>query len=170
MLSVNKKNNRIRSAIIGDNALHLSAADGSLECMKYLISIGADVNKKCRGFFALYYAVLNQHTLVINYLLDNGAKINEINSSPFCHMETSLNLAITREFLDIALLLIERGATLDKRDKKNKCVRKFNKRRNRYRWIAIIFIGLRPTPIKDINRMIGMYIWRLRPNPTTYTN
>lgn len=60
--------------ISGVTALTQSALDGRLESVKFLIELGADVNKKDRlGWTPLHYAVSEGYVDICEYLLQNGA-------------------------------------------------------------------------------------------------
>lgn len=61
--------------IEGFTALHLSAFSGSVECSKFLISKGANINLAPRWFTPLHSAAFGNSFEVAKLLLNNGAKL-----------------------------------------------------------------------------------------------
>lgn len=59
----------------GYSALHLSAFSGSVECSKFLISGGANVNIARKWFTPLHSAAFGNSFEVLKVLLNNGAKL-----------------------------------------------------------------------------------------------
>jgi ankyrin repeat protein len=59
----------------GFTALHLSAFSGSVECSKFLISKGANINLAPKWFTPLHSAAFGNSFEVVRLLLNNGAKL-----------------------------------------------------------------------------------------------
>lgn len=67
---VNSEDNRF-----GVTALMLASAKGKFEIVELLVKSGADVNRKDNeGLSALYYATKANHTEVMAFLQEHGAK------------------------------------------------------------------------------------------------
>ncbi|ARC83439.1 ankyrin repeat family protein [Clostridium argentinense CDC 2741] len=86
--------------------LHRAAMDGNVEIVKYLLSLGLDINKRSGEFdcSALKNAVSYENIDVVKYLLDAGAEIDtsDIFRNPL--------FSVTRnEKVDCTKLLIEKG-------------------------------------------------------------
>jgi uncharacterized protein len=61
----------------GDQLLHAACVTGAIEDVKFLISIGADINSKGdSGYTPLHYAAEQNHTDVAIFLLKAGATLN----------------------------------------------------------------------------------------------
>lgn len=109
-LDINKRN------YLGDTPLHSAILNEySLEAIKKLISLGADVNATdSQGATSLYHAVTMQNVELIKLLINKGADINACDSEG----NTPLFRIILKEktdikTLDIIKLLIELGAKTD---------------------------------------------------------
>lgn len=59
----------------GFTALHLSAFSGSVECSKFLVSNGANINLAPKWFTPLHSAAFGSSFEVLKFLLKNGAKL-----------------------------------------------------------------------------------------------
>ncbi len=77
------------------NAFLNCASDGLIEDVKYLLSKGADVNCSYEqgGYTALMMAVLNNHTELIQILLDAGA---DISMKDHAEKKTALQMSETK--------------------------------------------------------------------------
>lgn len=102
-------------------ALMWAAAEGHLGVVELLLAAGADPNARAHattlevrfnadfpsgGFTALMWAARNGHAEVVRRLLDGGADPNLTNGDG----ATAMSIAIVNDRLDIAALLLERGA------------------------------------------------------------
>lgn len=99
----------------GSTPLHSACNQGQSEVAAFLLEKGADIEAvNGKGFTPLQLAVYGGHRNLVELLLDKGADINATNKQ--MNM-TVLDLAFPREIqankLDIAPLLIERGAEFD---------------------------------------------------------
>ncbi len=102
----------------GFTALYASCSIGSLNIAKVLVDAGANVNLKItEGFSPLYVAVLQKHQPVVEYLLTKGASVNEYNGS---NGLTALYEACINGSLDIAKVLVDAGADINKRNKQGR--------------------------------------------------
>ncbi|XP_060129102.1 ankyrin repeat and SOCS box protein 3 isoform X3 [Zootoca vivipara] len=92
----------------GTCPLHLSASQGSLECVAILLESGADPNELTNDASTpLFLAVQNGHVDVIKLLLQQGANIN----GPHCWSEwNSLHQAAFQNYPEILKLLLDKGA------------------------------------------------------------
>ena len=105
----------------GGNYLQSAARNGHVDIVRLLVINGVDVNNKGRhqrysptggaaappGSTALHIAVYHGYIQVVMELLNLGADVNAT-----CHWDqiTPLNVAVTRNDLNIARLLLDRGA------------------------------------------------------------
>jgi serine/threonine-protein phosphatase 6 regulatory ankyrin repeat subunit B len=88
-----------------------AAAEGNLEQVKNLFSMGASIDAKDQWENTpLMRACLYGHENVARFLLDNGANVNATSGS-----WTSLILAARDGFTDVVELLIDRGAEMESR-------------------------------------------------------
>src|SRR5579871_370780 len=96
----------------GATPLHAAARNGRLEIVRYLISMGADVNARRKdGDTALLESAYQGHLAVSNLLIESGANVNlpGVGASP-------LHWAAERGHLDVVRLLLDRGADIAARD------------------------------------------------------
>ncbi|KAH6774261.1 K+ transporter 1 [Perilla frutescens var. frutescens] len=128
----------------GRNALHLAAANGSLECVLLLLDHGADPNKRdSEGNVPLWDAMQGGHESVIKVLVDNRATLASGDVGQFaCFASeqnniallkeiikfggdvtslsssgtTALHTAVSEDKLEVVNFLIEQGADIDKPD------------------------------------------------------
>lgn len=86
--------------------LHRTAMDGNVEIVKYLLSLGLDINKRSGEFdcSALKKAVSYENIDVVKYLLDAGAEIDTSNI-----FRNPLFSVTRNEKVDCTKLLIEKG-------------------------------------------------------------
>jgi ankyrin repeat protein len=90
----------------GLTALHSAADDGSVDCVKYCIELGANVNARTKyGYTPSYYASSNGHVSVVRELLDAGTLVDATGIVGW----TPLYCALRYERIDVARLLIDRG-------------------------------------------------------------
>ncbi|CAI0541375.1 unnamed protein product [Linum tenue] len=79
-------------------ALHMAAANGHLQIVKYLIDQGVDVNASNEEKnTALHWACLNGHSEVVKKLILAGASLCSLNS----HERTPMDEAVTRGKMDV---------------------------------------------------------------------
>ncbi|XP_054842458.1 ankyrin repeat and SOCS box protein 3 [Eublepharis macularius] len=98
----------------GTCPLHLSASQGSLECVAVLLKSGANSNEVTKDANTpLFLAVENGHIDVIRLLLHHGANVN----GPHCWSEwNSLHQACFRNYPEILKLLLDEGASVESED------------------------------------------------------
>lgn len=98
---VNKRNSE------GNTPLIVSAAQGHISVVRYLISQGADIAARNNsGNDALGLAAGKGHLEIIELLLDNNAEINNKNSNG----NTALINAVAGGYIDVVTALLNRGA------------------------------------------------------------
>ncbi|XP_005992267.1 ankyrin repeat and SOCS box protein 16 isoform X2 [Latimeria chalumnae] len=95
------------------SALRICAARGYTDCLKHLLTYGADVNAAPGGLNALHDASMNGHFDCTQLLLNHGADPNTLSKEGFA----PLHLCTTPETLSIAELLLEYGAKVNLRTK-----------------------------------------------------
>jgi len=93
-------------------ALHSAVQKGRRDIVELLIQNGADVNAKQKGGYApLYYAISNKDLGMVKLLITKGA---DVNAGP----HPALHSAAQRGRSDIAELLIQKGASVNAKDKR----------------------------------------------------
>lgn len=101
-LLISKKFDCKRSSHLGLQPVHCSALADSVHCIKILADMGIDLNEVAdkSGNTPLHFAVINQNSKVIAFLLNSKAKINVRNYDGF----TPLHLAVLQTQDDFELL------------------------------------------------------------------
>ena len=97
----------------GWTALGKASANGNLELVNELLSVGANINhQSSKGWTALMVAACNKQEKLADFLIDNGANVN------LCDLngKTAMICAAYYGSLAIAERLIEKGADLLKKD------------------------------------------------------
>jgi hypothetical protein len=161
----------------GWTALHWAARDGHDECVKYCIEMGANVNaRSIGGYTPLHFALLYERVTavkVVRVLLDAGASVDMIDDDDGW---TPLHRAICTNRVDVARMLIDRGAKLcnvlldENVPKIPDWVTIFMESRAKCRCAAIVIVGIhefRRTTVtgnNDINvfKLISKHIWSMR--------
>ena len=97
---------------IGASPLYYAASEGHLELTNKLIALGAEVTVATNdGLTPLHWAALRAHIEVCEVLLDNGS---DVNARSTVQGNTPLHEVWNNGgSVDVALLLIERGAEID---------------------------------------------------------
>ncbi|CAK9116685.1 unnamed protein product [Durusdinium trenchii] len=98
-------------------ALHLAAGRGNRAFMELLLDAGVDVNVKTRNdykdnYTALHEAAFFKQADAVEFLLDNGAKVNETNFK----RQTPLHIAATQGGYLICRLLVKYQADVHTKD------------------------------------------------------
>eukprot|EP00798_Chlamydomonas_sp_ICE-L_P019744 gene19744-biopygen28568 len=95
-------------------SLHWAAQEGHVECVRYLLSIGVEVDKTdLGGSTPLQVAASNGHVECIKALLDSGAELNAQDNGGI----TSLHTAALDGHMECVKALLARGAEVDTQDK-----------------------------------------------------
>ena len=93
--------------------LHFACDRGFIEIVKYLVKLGADINKQdINGDTPLVWAIARNHYDVAEYLIRKGADVNVLNNN---HIN-ALFWTIYRSDLAMAKLLIDNGIDIDIQD------------------------------------------------------
>jgi ankyrin repeat protein len=158
-----------------DTALH-HAADaygGSVDCAKYCIEVGANVNARNQfGCTPLHLASFRGRVDVVRVLLDAGAIVDATNTSGW----TPLYRAIDNKRVDVAQLLIDRGGKVSNVELDGwvpaipDWLIALIESRSTCRFVAIVIIGIHKyrrttmTGNNDINvvRLISKHVWSTR--------
>ncbi|KAK8024573.1 hypothetical protein PG993_012639 [Apiospora rasikravindrae] len=105
----------INSLCCADNngwwPLHSAVVSEKIECAEYICNFDSDqINKQdLDGFTPLHFAVVSSQVLMIDFLLDRGADINNI-YGPAKNLVSPLHLAMRGQPLEVAAALLKRGA------------------------------------------------------------
>jgi ankyrin repeat protein len=157
----------------GYTALHYAVSNGNVDCVKYCIEMGANVNARTiTGYVPLLVASWNWHVDVVCVLLDVGAIVDATDYNGW----TPLHRAINNKYVRVAQLLIDRGAKVSnvKLDEYVPAipdwVTTFVESRSNCRSVSIAIIGIHKyrrtnvTGNNDINvlRLISKHIWSTR--------
>ena len=111
-----------------DTPLHEACWDGRLEVSRFLLDRGSDMNFRNKsGLIPLHSASRYGHLDVVQLLLDRGCDVNvrttrdashhgpvgDRGADPEAYGQTPMHLAAASGHLDIAKLLVERGANIE---------------------------------------------------------
>ena len=113
---INVKDNR------GDTPLHAAASRGNIEVVKFLIQKGADINAEDNdGYTSLHKAVWQEVIEVAKVLVSvEGIKVNTLcsakRSNGSIRRSTPLHEAVFNDNVELAYLLVSRGAKVDAKD------------------------------------------------------
>jgi ankyrin repeat protein len=154
------------------NVLRYCCSHNSISCVKYLISIGMDVNNHDHHrSTALHYASTHGRTECVRLLIDAGARVDRCDGSG----ETPLHDAISHNNVMVTKILIDRGASIHNVHLVGNHLKiipqwipKFISARHGIRRKALIIIGIckfnRITNLngKDVIRHISKHIWSTR--------
>jgi ankyrin repeat protein len=167
---ITKKNVNEPSVVLRIHIIFDVCSFDAINCLKYIISQGADVNALCDGgrANALQWLLCNNGdkcfpiliNLIDTRLLNQPDDIND----------TALRDALRHKNYNAAKLLIDRGAdiTLCRGFKIPNQIIEFIEKRTQTRNIALIIIGIHKFKHthnpngKDIIRHIGKHIWSMR--------
>jgi hypothetical protein len=153
--------------------LHYAAENGSVDCVKFCIEMGANVNARTNGGWApLHLASLRGDVNVFGVLLDAGAMVDEADNFG----QTPLHDAIQYERVNVTQLLMDQGAKLSNVTLDEELpaipdwVTTFVESRSNCRTVSIAIIGMhkyRRTTVtgnNDVNmiRLIAKHIWSTR--------
>lgn len=95
------------SDFTGRTALHLAAAEGKLEAVKFLVDLGAEVNAfDSQNVSPLEEAIDGKHSAVVKFLYSNGAKIHPSRES---EMISRLLTAAAQSDTDTIQRLVDAG-------------------------------------------------------------
>jgi len=93
---------------LSDYPIYIAAKNNQFEILKLLKERGAKLD---RGFYSeLYEAVRNKNKDMAQFLIDNGARVNYMDS---VMNNTILSMALKNNMTDIAAQLIQKGARPD---------------------------------------------------------
>jgi len=124
----------------------LAAVNGSLECLEYLIGVGADVNiSNTYGMTALHWASKNGQDQMVELLLKSGAtaSLEAINDQ---YRNTPLHFAAGNRHIDIIRTLVKAGANVNAvtSDGKNALQLLWSMERNKEIFALMIESGIDP--------------------------
>jgi ankyrin repeat protein len=100
----------------GNTCIHLASENGNFETLKFLLSqkkININSENKDQST-SLHLSCLNGHLNICNLLIENGAKLDCLDSMK----RTPLHFASSQGHVEVVRLLIERGADTSIRDDK----------------------------------------------------
>lgn len=111
-----------------NNALHIAARNGHIECVRILIDAGADKNiQNKNGATPLMNAVLYEHIDIVRFLIEAGANLNIKNTND---QQTALEMAVDYGYTDIVDLLKSKTTTTSG-GRKRKSLRKINRKKRK---------------------------------------
>ena len=100
----------------GSTALILSSRAGHLDCVKFLLQQGADINTSAKyAYTALLLSAYYGHLDCIKFLLQQGADINTRNARG----STALTLSAQQGHLDCVKFLVQQGVNIHDKNKNN---------------------------------------------------
>lgn len=70
-----------KGVAVSNKTLLEGARIGNLEIVRRALERGADISEKLVGFSSLHYAVCYNHYPVVEFLVENGADVNDQNLS-----------------------------------------------------------------------------------------
>ena len=109
-----KRENRNGTPIWDVTILSTQREIGALDCVKYLVEKGANVDAKNeRGYTALIFSAQHGRLDCLQHLVEEGAHINRKDKEGY----TALMLAILERRRDCVKYLIAHGAILESEDK-----------------------------------------------------
>ena len=85
----------------------ISAQNGYLELVQWLVEQGFDVNSKCMGYSLLYWASESDNLELVKWLVEHGADLSQ-------YGEEALENSALNDNLDIVKWLMEQGVKLSK--------------------------------------------------------
>lgn len=99
-------------------ALQRSCLKGIFSSVKVLLEHGADVNSRSTFYehTPLHYASQKGDVEIIKYLLDKGAKIDDVSHNEHCGLNNgwaAIHFAADLGHLEVMQLLVDRGASID---------------------------------------------------------
>jgi len=98
---------------VGATPLFLSASDGRVQIVQFLVKQHAEVNTRCNnGRSCLLMASLSGHTDVVRALLSAGADVNLQQYKGYC----ALLIACQKGHIDIVTILLNNGADIEMRN------------------------------------------------------
>jgi ankyrin repeat protein len=99
----------------GDTSLMLAAYHGNLECVKFLVSRGANVNAKSPGgWTALNDAVISRNLACVKFLVSQGA---DVNATATIADVSVLAQAIYTHKIDCVKYLVTKGADVNAKNR-----------------------------------------------------
>ncbi|ESO01238.1 hypothetical protein HELRODRAFT_133683, partial [Helobdella robusta] len=102
--------------ISGDTPLHVAIRKKHTRLVNLLLECGADVNIRDRsGLTPLHFACVYGTYKIVEKLLNAGSYPNGISDNKY-YVSTPLMIATENRKKEIAELLLERGADVDKKD------------------------------------------------------
>ncbi|XP_076323123.1 uncharacterized protein LOC143232022 isoform X2 [Tachypleus tridentatus] len=116
------KNDRKRIETVDERGwtpIHLAAANGHVDIIKFLAQEGAHLAAlDPSGYTAIHLAAMNGHASCIEILLNQGCEIENVTSEGF----TPLHLTVINDHVDCCKLLLSMGANITRRDALNRTV------------------------------------------------
>jgi len=116
IISLNKTNEKGETFLISLIKSNFYSESDKQQFLSLLIGKGANVNEldDNQNYSPLTYAIQNKYKLLVNMLINNGAKINHIVKTP--SPRNLLMIALEQEDLDIVKCLVECNADISYRN------------------------------------------------------